>query len=66
MALGVVQGEHARPARPASSSWESSCAKRERAPVLVQPEVRVGVDDFGVRRAQVLHLGEERSQGVGV
>ena len=28
--------------------------------------MRVGVDDFGVGRAQALHLGQERGEGVGV
>ncbi len=33
--------------------------ERQRAAVLVQAEVGVRVDHFGVRRAQALGLGEE-------
>ena len=66
VALGVVQREHARPARPGRVEQRQQLRQGQRAPVLVQPQVRVGVDDFGVGRAQALDLGEERGQRVGV
>ena len=43
VAVGVVQGEHARPARPRVVELREQLRQVERAPVLVEPQVGVGV-----------------------
>ena len=52
MALGVVQREHAGPPRLGGVELGEQLLERQRAPVLVEAQVRVGVDHFGAGRAQ--------------
>jgi len=66
MALGVVQRKHACAACLGRIELLEQLRERERAAVLVEPEVGVGVDHFCVGRAHRLDLGEKRGQRVGV
>ncbi len=61
-----MQRKHAGPARARVVELREQLRQRERAPVLVESEMRVGVEDLGVGGAQALHLGQERGEGVGV
>ena len=65
-ALGIVQREHAGPARAGVVEQCEQLWQAERAPVLVEPEMRVGVEDLGAGGTQALHLGQEWGEGVGV
>ena len=65
-ALGVVQGEHACPSRLGRIELAEQLLERQRAAVLVESEVRVGVDHFGVGGPQAGGLGEEWGERIGV
>ena len=64
--LGVVQREHARAPRAGVVELGEQLCERQRAPVLVQTEVGVRVDHFGVRRTQTLRLRQKRGERLGV
>ena len=65
-ALGVVQWKHARAAGAGVVELGEQLLESQRAPILVQAEVGVRVDHFGLRRTQALRLGEKRGERVGV
>jgi uncharacterized protein YqeY len=66
MALRIVQGKYACPARAGRIQQREQLLQGERAPVLVQTKVSVGVEDLRPGRAQALDLGQKRGEGVGV
>src|SRR6185437_4926541 len=66
LALGVMQGKHARPARSRSVQLGEQCLQVERAAVLVEPEMGVGVEHLAVLWSQPVSFREERSQCVGI
>ena len=66
LALGVMQREHAGPPCLGGIELAQQLLERQRAAVLVEAEVGVGVDDFGVGRAQTGRLGEKWGEGCGV
>ena len=65
-ALGVVQREDAGPACARVVQEREQLWEGERAPVLVEAEMRVGIEDLGLSGPQAGHLGQEWGQGVGV
>ena len=66
LALGVVQREHAGPARVGGIELGEQRLQVKRATVLVEPEMGVRVEDFRSGRSQTLAVREERSECVGV
>ena len=57
-----MQREDARAARARGVEQCEQLLERQRAPVLVEAEVRVRVDDFRIRGAQLLDFGEKRRE----
>ena len=66
VAFGVVQREHAGPPRLCGVELGEQLLQGQRAPVLVQPQVGMGVDQFRAGRPQPLGLGEKGRKRVGV
>ena len=66
MARGVVQRKDAGAAGVGGVELREQLCERQRASILVEPEVGMGVDDFGALRAHRLDFGEKRRQGVRV
>ena len=65
-ALGVVQREHARVSRAGRVELGEQLLGRERAAVLVQAQMGVGVDHFGVSRPQAGDFVEKRRERIGI
>jgi hypothetical protein len=61
-----VQGENASSARARVIELREQLGQGERASILIEAEMRVGVKDLCIGRAQTLHLRQERSEGVGI
>ncbi len=61
-----MQREHAGPARAGGIELGEQLGQVERAPILVEAEMRVGVEDLGVCGTQAIHLCKERSEGIGI
>ena len=66
LALGVVQRENACPARVRVVQLREQRLQIERAAVLVEPKVGMGVEDFALRWPQVVGFGDKGSQSIGV
>ncbi len=65
-ALGVVQREHAGAPCAGLVELREQLLERQRAPILVEPEVGVRVEHLGAGGQQPLCFGDERRKRVGV
>ena len=66
LALRVVERENARATRLGGVELGEQLLQRQRAPVLVEAQVRMGIDDFRPGGAQLGDLGEKRGERLRV